>query len=278
LKTEAPIYNGPLHSEAQKTKKQEVNDLNLSVVIIALNEESNLPRCLASLPPKCEIIIQDSGSSDRTVEIAKSYGAFVFQRNFDNYADHKNAAISHATKDWIFSIDADEEVTPELLTDILNISQSPASQGTVYQVKRQLIFMGRPMQYGRTIDFPARIFPRGAAKFVGAIHEKLVGDLPTKTLAGTLRHYSYKNLSDYFVRFNNYTSKIAQNHAHKGRRASLVQIILRPWFEFVTRYFIKLGFLDGYPGYVYALLSSFYAFAKYAKLKEIESKNNESRS
>lgn len=233
----------------------------LSIVMIALNEADRLPACLAALPAGIELIVLDSGSTDRTVEIAKAYGATVSQRPFDNYAAQRNAALALATRDWIFSLDADECITSELATQLTHLAQLPP-EVTGLTVPRSLVFMGRVMRFGRTQDEPLRVFRRNVGQFINPIHETVVlSHGTTQRAQGRLLHYSYRDLSDYLARLNRYTSAIAEN---KSKHVSWLHV-LRPWQEFCTRYFLRLGFLDGYPGYTYAWLSSLYAYMKYAK-------------
>lgn len=246
--------------------------LDLSVVIIAYNEEANLSRCLQSLPTGIEIILLDSESTDRTCAIAQAYGAHVYQRPFTNFAEQKNAALSFATSTWILALDADEELSDELRQAIIAtiILGSPKISG--YRLRRRLVFMGRRMRFGKTEDKPLRLFRRGLASYEGSIHEELkIKEGKVRKLAeGTIWHYSYRDLSDYFKRFNRYTSAIAETHAREGRKVPSLFHVLRPWFEFSVRYFLRLGLLDGYPGYTYALISSLYAYVKYAKLMELK--------
>ena len=244
------------------------NPLDLSIIIIAYNEEDQLPRCLKSLPAGAEIIVLDSMSQDHTAQIAASFGAQVFQRPFTNFADQKNAALAYGTRKWVLAIDADEELSPELAQKLPELlTQTEAS---AYRLDRRLVFMGRRMRYGKTKDRPLRLFLRGAGQYRGAIHEEYVPRAGhTLFLSGAvLWHYSYRDLSDYFQRFNRYTSAIADQHAAQGKNPSFLGHVLRPWFEFFTRYVLRLGFLDGYPGYTYALISSLYSYVKYAKLFE----------
>jgi hypothetical protein len=125
------------------------------------------------------------------------------------------------------------------------------------------------MHFGKTRDWPVRLFLRREGQYVGSIHEELkVAGLVQSLSPGLIWHYSYRDLTDYFVRFNRYTSAIAERHMTEGKRVPLVSHILRPWLEFFTRYILRLGFLDGYPGYTYALISSLYAYIKYAKIQE----------
>ncbi|MFK7823360.1 MAG: glycosyltransferase family 2 protein [Oligoflexales bacterium] len=244
-------------------------NLDLSAIFITLNEEKRISKAIASLPKGCEIIVLDSGSTDKTIEVAKKAGAKVSTRVFDNYASQKNAALSLASRKWVLSIDADEILSLELSEEITKLIQSSHQQvHNAYRIKRQLIFMERILKFGKSSDKPLRLFINGEATFTKAIHEQLKVEGKLGNLAGCLFHYSYENISDYFDRFNKYTSKIASNHFDHGRTINFFHV-LRPWTEFLYRYFFRLGFLDGYPGYCYALLSSLYAFVKYAKLKEL---------
>jgi len=240
----------------------------LSVVLITLDEEKRLPACLRSLPRGSEVVVLDSGSKDRTAALAREAGARVETRAFTDYADQKNAALALATRPWVLSLDADEVLSPELRDSILAAIKSP--NGTAgFRVHRRLHFMGRQLRYGKASDHPVRLIARGKGRFSSAIHERLEVDGPLADLPGELAHYSYDDLSDYFTRFNNYTTRIAENHFRQGKAMPPGPLhVLRPWSEFVVRYFLRLGFLDGYPGYTYALLSSFYTYVKYAKLRE----------
>ncbi|MFY7930676.1 MAG: glycosyltransferase family 2 protein [Oligoflexus sp.] len=248
------------------------SERDLSVVIIAFNEEANLTRCLQSLPQGVEIILLDSDSTDRTADVARSFGAKVYQRAFTNFAEQKNAAIAYATRSWILALDADEELDPVLASLIVQTIQMAPRDITAFSLPRKLVFMGRRMRFGKTQDRPIRLFQRGQARYEGSIHEELKlqqGQLG-RLRSGCLWHHSYRDLSDYFVRFNRYTTAIAERHVREGRTAPLLGHVFRPWFEFLTRYVVRLGFLDGYPGYTYALISSLYAYVKYAKLRELK--------
>jgi glycosyltransferase involved in cell wall biosynthesis len=243
---------------------------HLSVVIITLDEEARLPACLEALPREVEIVVLDSGSKDATVAVAERLGARVEIRPFTDYADQKNAAMALATRPWVLSLDADEVLTPALASALCRVTAGDGPEAG-YRVRRQLVFMGRRLRFGKATDHPLRLCRRGDGRFNAAIHERLdVTGGPVGQLPGELLHYSYDDLTDYFQRFNRYTSKIAENHARNGRGMPRGPThVLRPWVEFISRYFLRLGFLDGYPGYTYALLSSLYTYVKYAKLREL---------
>lgn len=243
------------------------NFLDISFVLITFNEEDNIQRTIKALPRGAEIIVLDSGSVDHTVALAKDLDAKVHFNEFRDYASQKNKAISYATRSWVVSIDADEEMDPALLQALIALAQSQAPKTSAFRVKRKLLFMGRILRFGGAGDAPLRVFPRDTAEFTGQIHEKVQftqGMLPVKMLPGCLVHRSYRDLSDYFERFNKYTSRVAEQNKDK----SFALHLLRPWFEFVRRYIFLGGFLDGYPGYTYALISSLYAFVKQAKYFE----------
>jgi glycosyltransferase involved in cell wall biosynthesis len=206
---------------------------NLSVVLITLNEEARLAQCLGSIPRGAELIVLDSGSTDRTGEIARSFGARVEARPFTTYCEQKNAALALATRDWVLSLDADEVVSPELAQAILRVADSPAGSSAVlsagaspgspggaspvsaaspppspasgavapplckaYRVRRQLVFMGRQLRFGKASDSPVRLIRRGRGHFESDIHERLIPQDPVATLDGDLLHYSYDDLSD----------------------------------------------------------------------------------
>ncbi len=253
-----------------------IDQIDLSVVMITLNEGACLRRCFESLPKGIQLVVVDSGSSDNTEDICKEFGAEFYTRPFDNYSSQKNHALSYAKRKWVLSLDADEILDDQMTSTILGVVRSdPKNQA--FRLRRSLVFLGRKMRYGKTSDYPIRLFRKGSARFEGEIHERLVfeSSVTTEILAtGYLWHYSYDDLSDYFTKFNEYTTKIAAGHQlHRSSAPSVLKLSARPWTEFLYRYIIRLGFLDGYPGYCYALISSFYSFIKYAKLKEMNTTN-----
>lgn len=247
-----------------------MKELDLSIIMITKNEERDLPCCFASLPQGAEVVVVDSGSTDRTVKIAKEYGAKVIISPFVNYADQRNKALQLATKSWVFSIDADEIMSADLRHYLQGELRVPAHIGG-FHVKIQLYFMGHKMRYGGGIIAPLRLFRRGGGVFARQIHERMVvssdykvGELDT----GMLYHNGYFDLSDLVHKFNVYTTMMAESCHVKGKKVPPL-ITLRPFWNFFLAYVIKLGFLDGYPGYCYALLNSCETFVKYTKLGEL---------
>ena len=253
----------------------------LSVVIITFNEESNIGRTLAGVQPlvadgKGEIIVVDSGSTDRTVEIAKSFGARVFVEKWRGYAAQKNSAIDKATGDWILSLDADEEMSDGLAKEIDEICRGPAKDGfgseDGYWLKRQNHFLGRPLRHGGFWPDPKlRMFRRGMGRVEDrAVHETFQVTGRLGTLYYPLIHHSYTTLSDYIGHMNRYSSLGAEMVvARRKVRFSFVNIALRPVFTFIYNYFFRLGFLDGREGLLLHLYHAVYVSWKYAKAWEL---------
>jgi glycosyltransferase involved in cell wall biosynthesis len=245
---------------------------NLSVVIITLNESRNLKSLLPDIPKGAEIILVDSGSADDTRAIAESFGAKVFKRDFDGYASQKNFAMAQATRTWTLCLDADERPDADLWQKISAVTAQEATDLKVYSLRRRLVFQGKPLTHGRSMDRVVRLFKTGSSKYQNEIHEKLVPhpNATIELLPGTLWHWSYYDLDDYFARFNRYTSMMAKARFDASRPCPPELLLaLRLPVDFLSRYIIKLGFLDGWPGFLWALFGSFYGFVKYAKLREL---------
>jgi glycosyltransferase involved in cell wall biosynthesis len=265
----------------------------LSVVIITHNEEANIGRTLESVKPlvsdgKGEIIVVDSGSTDRTVEIAKSYGARVFIEEWKGYAAQKNSAIEKASGEWILSLDADEEVESALAGELLGSSsghkwcltvqhgaaqKASDQQFSGFRIARKNFFLGRWIKHGGFWPDPKlRLFRRGAARFEDRlVHEDV---RQTTGLTGELEHalvhHSYPSLADYLNHMNHYSSLAAEMAVAKGNRGfSVINIVLRPFVTFLYNYFFRLGFLDGREGLLLHLYHAVYVSWKYAKAWEL---------
>ncbi len=254
--------------------------MRLSVVIITCNEQANIARTLASVQPlvadgKGEILAVDSGSTDGTVEIAKSFGAKVFGEEWRGFAAQKNSAIDKATGDWILSLDADEEVDPELAGELAEKTSASADADTpvAFFIQRKNLFLGRWIRHGGFWpDEKLRLFRKGSGQFESrAVHEDLrVHGRTGKILQGALIHHSYPTLSDYIEHMNRYSSLGAEMAVAKGKRGfSFVDIVVRPWLTFFYNYFIRLGFLDGREGLLLHLYHAAYVSWKYAKAWEL---------
>jgi glycosyltransferase involved in cell wall biosynthesis len=248
----------------------------LSVVLITYNEEANLPRTLASVTPlvsdgKGEIIVLDSGSTDRTLEIARSYGAKVFVEDWKGYAAQKNSAIEKATGDWILSLDADEEVSPQLADEIMGLSPRDLKERRGYYLPRQNFFLRRWIKHGGFWPDPKlRVFRRGAGSFEDrSVHEDVKLEGPGR-LQNALLHHSYPTLSDYIEHMNRYSSLGAEMIAARQYSGfSVINIVLRPLATFIYNYFFRLGFLDGREGLLLHVYHAVYVSWKYAKAWEL---------
>ena len=276
----------------------------LSVVLITYNEEANIGRTLASVQPlvadgKGEIIVVDSGSTDRTVEVAKSFGAKVFVEAWKGYAAQKNSAIDKATGDYVFSLDADEEVSNELAEQIANTAAyRPAVHKFVqklpdgtrspifvngFLMPRKNYFLGRWIKHGGFWpDRKLRLFRRGSGRFKeAAVHETMEVKehssggvvISSRRLKGALLHHSYPTLTDYIDHMNRYSSLGAEMAVAKGHGGfSVFNIVLRPLATFIYNYFLRLGFLDGREGLLLHLYHAVYVSWKYAKAWELAHK------
>ncbi len=251
----------------------------LSVVLITLNEAANLPRTLASVRWAAEIVVVDSGSTDATLEIAADAGARVFAEPWKGFASQKNSAISHATGDWVLSLDADEEVSPELAREIQALLAGEPGF-TAYRIPRLNHFLGRPLRHGGYWPDPKlRLFRRGAARFLDRpVHETMQSDGPDGWLRGPLIHYCYPTLDDYIEHMNRYSSIAAQALVASGRAGCswpwlAWNALLNPAATFLYNYVFRLGFLDGRVGLLQHINHSFYIHWKYAKAWEFSRRN-----
>lgn len=244
---------------------------SLSVVLITLNEAANLPRTLASVRWAQEIVVLDSGSTDATLEIAGQFGARRFHEPWKGFGPQKNSAIAHAAGDWILSLDADEEVSPELASEIQALLGGDPLF-SAYRMPRLNHFLGRALRHGGYWPDPKlRLFRRGAARFEDrAVHESMQATGPVGMLNGPLLHRCYPTLEDYLEHINRYSTAGAQMLVSAGRAprslpAFLFAAAVNPAATFVYNYFVRLGFLDGREGFLQHLNHSAYIQWKYAK-------------
>jgi len=238
----------------------------LSVAIIALNEERNLPDCLASLAFADEIVVVDGGSHDRTREIAQSAGARVIEvRDWQGFGTQKNRAVNACTGDWILSIDADERVSPELRDEIALALRDP--QFDVYEMPRSSYYCGRFMRHsGWWPDFVRRLFKRDAARFSDApVHESLQTDRSIGRLTHPLEHWSFRTMEDVLDKVNRYSSLSAPIVIERGRQPTLLTAIVHGAAAFLRTYFLRRGFLDGAHGFLLAVSNAEGSYYRYVK-------------
>jgi glycosyltransferase involved in cell wall biosynthesis len=242
----------------------------ISAVIIARNEAHNIEDAIASLNFASQIVVADSGSRDNTVELARRAGAEVHGIEFDGFGPSKNRALQFCRNEWIFSLDADERVSPELAANILKaVGKDSGPDG--YLVSRLTYFLGKPIRHsGWYPEHILRLFRRGKGQFTERlVHENITLDGTLGQLEGPLYHYSYRDLGSYLDKLQEYSTLSARELYGGGRRFRLTDILLYPPAIFCKMYLLKAGFLDGYHGLLLALLSSFHVLIKYAKLREL---------
>ena len=249
--------------------------MTLSVCLITLNEEANIGRTLASVKAIAdEIIVVDSGSTDRTVAIAQSFGARTFSEPWKGFAAQKNSALAKATGDWILSLDADEEVSPELAASIRGVvkgTAAPACDG--YEMARRNLYLNHWVRRaGFYPDRKLRLIQRGSATFeLRAVHEdmKMPRDRVGR-LRGDLLHHAYPDLASFIEHANVYSSLSAEMVVHEHRVGfNLFNILVRPTARFLWSYFFRLGFLDGPAGLLIYMNHAMYVSWKYAKAWEL---------
>lgn len=246
----------------------------ISVAIITKNEEKNIGRCLASVQRVAdEIVVADSVSEDATVRIAEQYGAKVLIQPFLGYVKQKNFVDGHCSKAWVLSLDADEELSPELETAILAFKQSPDDNMVAYRMNRLTNYCGSWIHHcGWYPDTKIRLFRKDAGEWKGEnIHERWEthdAHAPIGKLKGDILHYSYYTFSDHVRQIEHFTEIMARTNAEKGKDYSLLQLFFAPKWRFFQDYILKLGFLDGFAGYQVCKLSAFATYLKYAKTRQ----------
>ena len=257
--------------------------MKISVALITLNEEANLAHTLESVMPlvrdgRGEIIVVDSGSIDRTVDIAQAFGAQVFIEPWKGFALQKNSAMEKGTGDWVLQLDADEALEPELVSEITHATAEPRN-AVGFWIPRKNFFLGRWIKHGGFYPDPKlRLIRRAAGKFeeYGA-HPTIKANGPTGQLKHALVHNAYPTLRGYIEHMNSYSSSGAEVALAKGRRSfSLLNIVVRPKLTFIYNYFLRLGFLDGREGFLLHAYHSVYVSWKYAKAWELARANKNS--
>ena len=239
----------------------------LTVIILTKNEEANIEAAIESASFADEVVVIDSGSSDRTKELAEKSGARFIVHPMDEtgFAGQRNFALTQTESEWVFYLDADERFTAEAAIEIQQVIATNAK--FAYKIKRLNIVFGQMMKYGEHgPDWCVRLFPRKDVHWVGAVHEAPHTQLPVGMISNTLHHYTYTDWDRYFEKFNQYTTLMAKRMLENGKQASFMDILLHPIFAFIRFYILRLGFLDGKQGLIFALNHYFYTMIKYVKL------------
>lgn len=251
-----------------------VRKVRISAVIITKNEEKNIGRALASVAWTDEVLVLDCGSSDRTVELALKSGAIVETDDWKGYVANKNAAAEPASGDWILSIDADEEITPELRTEIEIILEDPGGAAG-YRIPRKNHYLGHWIRRcGWYPDYQLRLWRRGAGRWVGGrVHERVEVNGPVGRTRAPINHYSYSSIAEHIDRMNTYAGLAARDKFEAGKKAGVFRLLLAAPAQFIRLYFLRGGILDGIPGLLVSALGGYYAFLKQARLWELHYKN-----
>jgi glycosyltransferase involved in cell wall biosynthesis len=245
----------------------------VSVCIITKDEEANLPDCLASAAWADEIVVLDSGSTDRTREIAAAARARVEVHPFDGHIEQKNRALALARHDWVLCLDADERLSPELAASVQAALEDPRGHDG-FECARRTWHLGRWIRHGGWYpDTKLRLFRRSRGRWGGRNpHDHVAMDAGARVgrLEGDLLHYSYRDLSAHLRQVDFLTTIAAREKRAAGVRAGFFSLAFRPAGKFLRMYLLKAGFLDGAAGFVIAVTGAYYVFLKYAKLRELE--------
>ncbi|MCG8473825.1 MAG: glycosyltransferase family 2 protein [Desulfobacterales bacterium] len=248
--------------------------MQISAVIIAKNEELNLEKCLKSLSWADEIVVVDSGSQDRTIEIAKAHGARVIETPWLGFGKTKQFAVESASHDWVFSIDADEVVTEALQKDILSCAGSGDVGG--YRVQRLSFYLGRAIRFsGWRSDAPLRLFDRRLGRFNDKmVHESVEMGAPVGMIRSQMLHYTYPTIASHLAKIESYSGLGALQQFEKGKKINLFSAAMHGAGKFLKMYVFQLGFLDGKEGFILSVISSFGVALKYFKLWELRQKGS----
>ena len=258
----------------------------LSVIILTKNEEKDIEAAIQNAR-QCadEVLVVDSGSTDRTVELAEKNGARVVFRAWDNdFAAQRNFALSQTEADWVLYLDADERMNDQLLASVKKIvaSSAPVTNPAnktgrkQYSLQRKSVAFGKKFSYGPLHpDWVTRLFPRQSVTWVGKVHEHSECSLPLEKLPGHIEHYTYRNWQEWEEKMARYSTLWAEEAYHKGRRASLPEALLHGIGSLFSTLLLRLGFLDGWMGICLCCMYFSYTMLKYLKLYGLQQRDTE---
>jgi len=246
--------------------------LGVSVILLTKNEGGNIRDCLSTVDGADEIIVVDSGSTDGTPQIAKEMGALVYSHDWPGFGPQKNRALAYASKDWVFSIDADERVTSEQRAELERAMQEDRADG--YFCPRLSLFCGAFIRHsGWYPDYVLRLFKRGKGIFSDSlVHESIILEGRSEKLKIPLLHYSYLTMDDVERKVEHYSNAAAQQMFEAGKNASWLRAALSCGWAFIRTYIVRLGVLDGGAGFQIALMNMRTTFHKYRKLSKLRAK------
>ncbi len=243
----------------------------ISACILTFNEERKIARCLESLTWCDEIIVLDSYSTDRTIEICRQFTPNVHQCEWRGYVGQRNTVREFATHPWVLFMDSDEEVSPALRDEILREFENRTGKYIGYEFPRQVYYLGRWIRHGEWYpDVKLRLFKKDFGRTEGQEpHDKVVVRGPVKRLKNPIWHYTYDDLSDHINTLNRFSTITAQQRYTQGHKFLWLDMLTHPFFRFIKGYFLRGGFLDGRHGLAIAMMASYGAFLKYAKQWEL---------
>lgn len=240
----------------------------ISACIISFNEEKKIEACIESLLPVVdEVVVVDSLSSDRTVELAGKYTDRIFHQKFLGHVEQKNLAVEKAEHDWILSLDCDERLTPELQQSILAIKEQLA-QHDAYRMARKTFYVYRWLNHCWYPDRKIRLFNKNSARWGGVNpHDRVeVDGSDVVELAGDIEHYSFDSISAHLKTIDNFTEIGAREIIKKGKRVNIFTPFVHALWTFIRLYILRRGFMDGFAGFVVSVLSFMHVFVKYSKV------------
>jgi len=241
----------------------------ISVAIMAKNEAHDIGACLAAVQWAHEIMVLDSGSTDGTQAICQKFGAKVINTDWPGFGEQSNRALAAVTSDWCLLLDADERVTPELKVEIQQAIQNP-QDCVAYKTPRLNFVYGRALTHclNPKSDQPTRLIKKGYGYFTAIVHPQAVINGKIGVLKNYLHHLPFANLTEILEKINSYSSMSAEKLAAQGKIGSITQALIHASWAFFKFYFLKRGFLDGWPGFLIAFSNLEAAFYRYAKLRE----------
>ncbi|RYF88843.1 MAG: glycosyltransferase family 2 protein [Chitinophagaceae bacterium] len=244
----------------------------ITAIIPTFNEEANIEMALQSVMWADEVLVVDSFSTDKTLEIARSFGATILQRKFDTHAKQKNWAIEQVQHEWIFILDADEKVTPALKQEIKSILAQQNLPFAAYQIRRDNYFMGQLVRYsGWQGDKVIRLFNKQNCRYEDKnVHEEIIANGKTGELKNRIEHYTYRGLAQYLQKFDQYTWLGAKDRFPNHKPVTLFHLAGKPAFRFFKHYILQLGFLDGKVGFVISYMSAVSVFMRNLKLWRLQ--------
>ena len=238
----------------------------ITAIIPTLNEEIHIEAAIKSVDFADEIIVIDSFSTDKTIELAEKYNVKIIKREFDDFSSQKNFAISKAKHAWIYVLDADERVTPEVRKEILEAVQNPKNNVGFF-VRRSFYFAGKKIKYsGWQRDKVVRLFLKEHCTYQGIVHETIRTNGELGFFKNKIDHFGYKNYNHFISKIHQYGELKAKELHSKGKKVTAYHLLIKPTYRLFSHFILKKGFLDGYTGLVLSITQAYAVLTRYIKL------------